>query len=62
MNDDRKTWKLKASSGLFRVWHAGRNLYYVTHADGPVLYISTQFSPAYAAASRYHRTCQGAAA
>lgn len=65
MNDDRKTWKFKAADGRFRVWHAGKNLYYVTDdKDGSVVGSRQHFGQAFALASHYQRLAkyEGAAA
>ena len=36
--EDRNTWKPKGRAGRFHIWHAGKNLYYVTDGEaGPVL-------------------------
>ena len=56
MNDDRKTWKHKGSDGRFHVWHAGKNLYYVTEGkDGRIVNCCTQFGTAFSDASRHAR-------
>lgn len=56
MNDDRKTWKHKGSDGRFHVWHAGKNLYYVTDGkDGMIVGCCTQFGTAFSEASRHAR-------
>jgi len=56
MNDDRNTWKLKAADGDYFVWHAGKNLYYVTCTrNGPVVHVSTQLGPAFTRASHLQK-------
>jgi len=63
MNDDRKTWKHKGSDGRFHVWHAGKNLYYVTDGkDGIIVNCCTQFGTAFSSASHHARVAKCEAA
>lgn len=54
MNDDRKTWKHKGSAGQFHVWHAGKNLYYVTDSrEGSIVGCRSQFGLAFSLACQH---------
>ena len=44
---DLRDLKLKGSAGGFQVWHAGKNLYYITNPDGTVIYKAAQFGIAW---------------
>lgn len=48
----RSDWKFKGSAGGFQVWHAGKNLYYITNPDGTVVYQAAQFGIAWQHAMR----------
>lgn len=48
-------WKLKGRAGSFHVWHAGKNLYYVTDgANGPTVGQEQHFGKAWSLADRKH--------
>lgn len=53
---DRSEWKAKGGEGHFKVWHAGKNLYYVTDdRSGEVLGQRQYISQAFALAGYHYR-------
>ena len=55
-NNERSGWKAKGRSGAFHVWHAAKNLYYVTEGEcGSVVFKCDQFGIAFARAGHLER-------
>lgn len=53
--ENRSEWKFKGGAGRYAVWHAGKNLYYVTEGrDGPVVGSRDQFGLAFKLATVLH--------
>jgi hypothetical protein len=56
MSSNRNEWKPKGRAGKFHVWHAGKNIYYVTEGkDGEVIGEREFYGSAFSLASHYER-------
>jgi hypothetical protein len=54
--DNRSTWKPKGRAGRFHIWHAGKNLYFVTDgAAGPVVGQREHYGSAFSLAHYHER-------
>ena len=57
---NHNNWKSKGRAGLFYVWHAGKNLYYVTSGEhGPVIAQSDQYGTAFNLARKLYEAQPG---
>jgi hypothetical protein len=53
---DRNNWKQKGRAGRFHVWHAGKNIYFVTDGqDGEVIGQREYYGSAFSLAMYYER-------
>jgi len=54
--NNRSDWKQKGRSGKFHIWHAGKNLYFVTEGkDGQVVRQCEFYGKAFSFAMHYDR-------
>jgi hypothetical protein len=54
--ENRQDWKPKGRAGRFHVWHAGKNLYYVTDGEmGSILGQRNHYGSAFSLACYHER-------
>jgi len=55
-SNERGNWKPKGRSGKFHIWHAGKNLYFVTEGEaGPIVRQCEFYGKAFSFAMQYQR-------